>query len=180
MTRIESSILTPKSIEDIFSFLSERKSHLNFIPRMIALDQTSPGDFGRVGATADGMLNYFGLRIPVQYEIIEHQPNEQLAMRGKMGPVNFRDGYMLSRHADGTEIKFWLDLNPTGWAKIFSPFAGLIGKLHAWETLRNLKRELAMWRSSTDEETLAPDAHRPGGSVPGSAGVASPPRSSSQ
>ena len=100
MTRIESSILTPRSIEDIFSFLSERKSHLNFIPRMIALHQTSPGDFGRVGTTADGMLNYFGIRIPVQYEIIEHQKNKHLAMRGKMGPVNFSDGYMLSRHAE--------------------------------------------------------------------------------
>lgn len=152
MTRIESSILVPKSIEDVFSFLNERKSHLNFIPRMIALHQTSQGDFGRVGTTAEGMLNYFGVKIPVQYEIIEHQLNQRLAMKGKMGPVMFKDGYVLTRNTGGTEIKFWLELNPKGWTKVFAPFAGLIGKIHAWETLRNLKKELTVLRSATNEE----------------------------
>ena len=142
MARIESSILIPKSIEDAFSFLNKRESHLNFIPRMIALQQTSPGDFGRVGTTADGMLNYFGVKIPVQYEIIEHEVNRRLAMKGKMGPVHFKDGYVLSAAERGTQINFWLELIPAGWTKLFSPFSKMIGKIHAWETLRNLKREI--------------------------------------
>ena len=142
MARIESSILVPKSVEDAFSFLNKRESHLNFIPRMIELNQTSQGDFGQVGATADGTLNYFGVKIPVRYEIIEHELNRRLAMKGLMGPVSFKDGYVLDSSGHRTQIKFWLELNPMGWAKIFSPLAGLIGKVHAWETLRNLKREI--------------------------------------
>jgi hypothetical protein len=59
-----------------------------------------------------------------------------------MGPVLFKDGYILKKDGDGTEIKFWLDLSPTGWTKLFSPFMGLVGKVHVYETLRNLKREL--------------------------------------
>lgn len=155
MARIESSILVPKSIEDAFSFLNKRESHLHFIPRMIALHQTSQGDFGRVGATADGMLNYFGIRIPVRYEIIEHDLNRMLAMSGKIGPVLFRDGYVLSASEKGTQIQFWLELIPTGWTKLFSPFSKIIGKIHAYETLRNLKRELAQWHSSTKDEIAA-------------------------
>lgn len=142
MTRIESSILVQKSIEEVFAFLSKRESHLNFIPRMTELRQTSPGDFGRVGATAEGMLNYFGIRIPVKYEIIENVPNQRIAMKGAMPYVDFRDGYALRERDHGTEITFWLELSPSGWAKILAPFAGLIGKVHAWETLRNLKREI--------------------------------------
>jgi Polyketide cyclase / dehydrase and lipid transport len=142
MAWIESSILVPKPVEEVFAFLNKRESHLHFIPRMIELKQTSPGDFGRVGATANGLLNYFGLKIPVQYEIIEHEPGNRLAMKGVMGPVQFKDGYILSGAEKGSHIKFWLELNPTGWTKVFSPFAGLIGRVHAWETLRNLKREL--------------------------------------
>jgi hypothetical protein len=122
--------------------LNKRESHLHFIPRMIELKQISPGDFGRVGATADGLLNYFGIKIPVQYEIIEHEPGNRLAMKGIMGPVQFKDGYVLSAAGQGSQIRFWLELNPTGWAKVLSPFAGLIGRVHTWETLRNLKREL--------------------------------------
>jgi hypothetical protein len=142
MARIESSIPVSKSVEAIFSFLNTRESHLKFIPRIEQFNQTSQGAFGQIGTTVSGMLNYFGIRIPVQYEIIEVEPNCRLAMKGQMGPVQFRDGYILSAAEQGSRIKFWLELNLTGWAKVFSPFAGLIGKVHAWETLRNLKREL--------------------------------------
>ena len=142
MARIESSLLVPQSIEAVFAFLSKRESHLSFIPRMMELRQTSPGDFGRVGATAQGLLNYFGIRIPVQYEITQVEHHRKLIMNGQMGPVAFTDGYVVSQNGAGTEIKFWLELKPTGWTKVFAPVAGLIGKVHAWETLRNLKREL--------------------------------------
>jgi len=142
MARIESKIFVSKSVEEIFLFLSKRESHLNFIPRMIELKQTSSGDFANVGTTADGMLNYFGIKIPVQYEIIEHEPINKLAMKGLMGPISFKDGYILSKQDNGTEITFWLELTMTNWTKLFQPFAGLVGKVHAWETLRNLKREI--------------------------------------
>ena len=142
MSRVESTITIPKPTEDIFAFLNERESHLRFIPRMIELKQTSQGDFGRVGTTANGTLNYFGVKIPVQYEIIEHESSRRLTMNGKMGPVLFKDGYVLRAVEKGTEIKFWLELMPTGWTRLFSPFSKLIGKIHAWETLRNLKREI--------------------------------------
>jgi hypothetical protein len=142
MARIESSILVLKPIEDVFSFLNTRESHLKFIPRIKEFNQTSRGGFGQVGTTLAGVLNYFGIRIPVKYEIIEVESNHRLTMKGQMGLVHFKDGYVLSAAEKGSEIKFWLELIPIGWAKVFSPFAGLIGKVHAWETLRNLKREL--------------------------------------
>jgi len=143
MARIESSIFVSKPIEEAFSFLNKRDSHLSFIPRMISLTQTSHGDFAQVGGTADGTLNYFGIKIPVKYEIIENVHNQKLAMKGLMGPVTFKDGYVLKKRDNGTELKFWLEFKLTGWMKIFSLFMGLIGKIHAWETLRNLKREIS-------------------------------------
>ena len=142
MTRIKSSILVPKSVEDTFAFLNTRESHLKFIPRIVEFKQTSAGAFGQVGSTVKGVLRYFGVKIPVDYEIIEHQLNQRLAMQGKMGPVLFKDGYILSSAEKGSQIKFWLELNPTGLTRAFSPFAKLIGKFHAYETLRNLKREI--------------------------------------
>ncbi|HSL44075.1 MAG TPA: SRPBCC family protein [Anaerolineales bacterium] len=143
MARIESSIFVSQPVEEIFSFLNSCESHRKFIPRMTELHQTSPGVFGHVGTRLSGMLNYLGIRIPVQYELIEIESNRRLAMKGQMGPFQFKDGYLLSRNGNRTEIKFWLDLLPTGWVKIFSPFMGLIGRIHAWETMRNLKRELS-------------------------------------
>lgn len=143
MSRIESTLLVQKSVEETFGFLNNPESHRRFIPRCVEFNQTSAGSFGQVGAKVKGLLSYFGIRIPVDYEIIEHQPDQRLAMKGSMGPVRFKDGYILSSEAEGTKILFWLELTMTGLTKLFQPFAGLIGKIHAWETLRNLKREIS-------------------------------------
>ena len=153
MARIESVIQVKKQVEDVFAFMNVAENHARFIPNMVEFKQTSPGAFGRVGATANGLLRYLGIiRIPVAYEIIEHDLNRTLAMKGKMGPVFFKDGYILTPAENGARIKFWLELEPTGWAKLFSPFAKLIGKIHAYETLRNLKKELEIWHPSSNEE----------------------------
>lgn len=157
MSRIESPLLVDKPVEEVFAFLIKPESHRKFIPRCMEFRQTSEGSFGQAGATADGMLNYFGIKIPVKYEIIENVPNQTLAMNGSMGPMAFKDGYVLSGRNGGTEIKFWLELNPKGWAKIFSPFTGLIGKVHAWETLRNLKREIVSQGRQSDARSARND-----------------------
>ena len=144
MARIESTIMVRQAIEEVFAFLNAAENHARFIPNMAEFRQTSPGAFGSVGATAQGLLSYFGLvKIKVKYKIIKYEPRHRLAMKGQMGPIIFKDGYILKRKGNGTEIKFWLDLLPTRWAKLFSPVMGLIGRIHAWETLRNLERELA-------------------------------------
>lgn len=142
MSRIDSRVLVSVSVEEVFAFLSKCESHRRFIPRMMELRQTSPGGFAQAGTMLSGTLNYFGIRIPVRYEIIEVTPDQSLAMNGRMGPIDFTDGYTLRKNGDDTQLRFWLDLRPTGWTRAFSPFMGLIGRIHAWETLRNLKREL--------------------------------------
>lgn len=143
MTRIESKLVVSKSIEETFSFLSTSANHLKIIPRAVAFEQTSAGTFGQPGATATGTIRYFGLNMNVDYEIFEHKANQRLAMKGKLGPLNFKDGYILSSAPNGTQISFWLELTLNGVAKLLAPFAWLVSKVHAYETLRNLKRELA-------------------------------------
>lgn len=143
MARIVSTLFVPRRLEDVFAFLNTPESHAAFIPNMAEFYQSSPGPFGKIGARARGRLSYLGLvKINVDYEIIEYVLDQRLAMDGKMGPVLFKDGYILRESGNGTDIQFWLELMPTGWAKLLSPLMGLIGRIHAWETLKNLKREL--------------------------------------
>jgi hypothetical protein len=142
MARIESSILVSRSVEETFHFLDIPENHASFIPNMLEFTKTSPGPFGQVGATAHGVLRFLGQRVDIPYEIIERNPNHSLAMKGLLGPIAFKDGYILSSNQGGTQILFWLELTMTGLAKIFSPFRGLIGRIHAWETLTNLKKAL--------------------------------------
>lgn len=152
MARIESRITVSRSVEETFAFLDEAENHARFIPNMLKFEKTSPGTFGRVGATARGMLRYLGIaNIEVSYEIIEREPKHSLTMQGKMGSVLFKDGYILDTAENGAQIKFWVELNPTGWTTILRPFARLIGRVHAMETLNNLKRAIEKADYQTSE-----------------------------
>lgn len=142
MTRIESSIEVAQSSERVFAFLNAVENHAKFIPNMAEFRQTSSGAFGQVGATAQGTLNILGVRIKVMYEIIEHETDHRLAMKGVMGPITFKDGYIISPSINGTKVNFWLELTMSGFSRILSPFGGLVGKIHAYETLNNLKKEI--------------------------------------
>jgi hypothetical protein len=142
MKPIESTILVSRSVEDVFNFLSIAENHAKFIPNMIEFNEVSPGQFGPVGSAAQGVLRFWGQKMKVPYEIIESEANQKLAMKGVLGPVSFKDGYVLSRGENGTLIKFWLVLMLSGFGRLMSPFAGLVGQVHARETLTNLKNAL--------------------------------------
>ncbi|HEY2981915.1 MAG TPA: SRPBCC family protein [Anaerolineales bacterium] len=142
MTRLEASVLINKSPEDIFAFFSVPENHAKFIPGMLEFKKTSAGPLGQVGATARGIRRDLGLRWDVLYEITEFQPNDHLGMKGVMGPINFKDGYVLEPQGSSTRVKFWLELTLNGLAKLAQPFIALIGKTHAHETLANLKNQL--------------------------------------
>ena len=142
MTRLEASVLINKSPEDIFAFFSVPENHAKFIPGMLEFKKTSAGPLGQVGATARGVRRDFGKKTEVLYEITEYQPNNQLGMKGVMGPIHFEDGYVLEPQGSSTRVKFWLELTLNGLAKLAQPFVALIGKTHAYETLANLKNQL--------------------------------------
>lgn len=143
MSRFEASLLVNKPFEQVFAFLNAAQNHARFIPNMATLQQTSLGEFGQVGTTLEGTLQYLGvIKVKVSYEIIQVEPHKKLAMQGVIGPIIFRDGYVLDGAGNDTRVTFWLELTLTGITKLAGPLMGFIGKLHAHETLNNLKREL--------------------------------------
>ena len=136
-----------KSVEEVFDFLNRPENHRKFIPNMVEFNQTSPGAFGRTGAKIQGSLGILGRRIGVPYEIVEHVPNHELAMKGRIGPISFRDGYILSPSGTGSQIQFWLELTMAGLARLLNPFVVPIGWIHAHETLANLRKELEKYQA---------------------------------
>ena len=140
--RLEATILINRPAEDIFAFLNVPENHPKFVPGMLEFNKTSPGPLGRVGATIRGVRQFLGRRMELPYEITEYEPGNRLGMKGALGPVSFEDGYILDPIGNSTRVKFWLELTLTGLMKIAKPFVVWQGKIHAGETLANLKSTL--------------------------------------
>ena len=141
-SRLESTILINRPAEDIFAFLNIPENHTKFVPGMLEFRKTSPGPFGQVGASIRGIRTVLGRRMELPYEITEFEPGNRLGMKGQIGPVKFKDGYVLERMGASTRVRFWLEPALTGLMKVTKPFVVLLGKAHANETLTNLKKAL--------------------------------------
>jgi len=140
--RLEATILINRPAEDVFAFLNVPENHPKFVPGMLEFKKTSPGPLGRVGATIRGVRQILGRRMELPYEITEYEPDNRLGMKGAMGPITFEDGYVLDSMGNNTRVRFWLELTLTGLMKLAKPFVVWQGKIHADETLTNLKNAL--------------------------------------
>lgn len=140
--RLEATILIDKPANDVFTFLHHPDNHPKFVPGMLEFKKVSPGPIDRVGISIRGVRKFLGRRMELPYEITEYQPGSCLGMQGAMGPLSFRDGYILEALGPSTRVKFWLEPTLRGLMKLVRPFVALIGRAHAHETLTNLKRAL--------------------------------------
>ncbi|HEX6269379.1 MAG TPA: SRPBCC family protein [Anaerolineales bacterium] len=140
--RLEATILINRPAEDIFAFLNTPENHPKFVPGMIEFKKTSPGPLDQVGATIRGVRQFLGQRMELPYEITEYEPGNRLGMKGAIGPITFEDGYVLDPMGNSTRVKFWLELTLTGLIMLAKPFVVWQGKIHADETLANLKSTL--------------------------------------
>lgn len=140
--RLEATILINRPAEDIFTFLNNPENHPKFVPGMLEFNKTSPGTLEQVGASVQGVRRFLGVRIELPYEITEYQRGTKLGMKGAMGPISFKDGYILESMGSNTRVRFWLEFMLTGVMKVASPLMAIVGKAHAHETLTNLKKAL--------------------------------------
>jgi len=140
--RLESTILINRPVEDIFAFLNNPENHPKFVPGMLEFKKTSPGPFEQVGASVQGVRRFLGQRMELPYEITEFQQGNKLGMKGAMGPIKFKDGYVLESMGPNTRVKFWLEFTLTGLMKFTQPLFAIVGKAHANETLTNLKKAI--------------------------------------
>lgn len=141
-SRLEATILINRTAEDIFTFLNNPENHPKFVPGMLEFNKTSPGPIEQVGTSVQGVRRFLGLRMELPYEITEYQRGTRLGMKGAMGPILFKDGYVLESMGPRTRVKFWLEFMLTGVLKLARPFVAVVGRAHAHETLVNLKKAL--------------------------------------
>jgi hypothetical protein len=138
--RLETDILVHGTPAKVYAFLCVPANHAKFIPGMFEFEQTSPGAFGRRGATARGRRRWLGRLVDLPYEITICDPGRELGMKGVLGPIAFEDGYLLNAQGKDTRVTFWLRFKPAGAVLLVMPLLLAWGKIHAIETLRNVRK----------------------------------------
>jgi uncharacterized membrane protein len=137
MAHAEGSITINRPVKEVFDFILDGRNSTLWRPSVLDV-QLMPGNPLGVGAIFKQGLKGPGGRIDGDYEIVECKPNELIRFQVIAGPARPTGTYLFKSMDDSTQVKFILDFQPKGLAKLMD---GMINKSMKGEveTLSNLK-----------------------------------------
>ncbi len=141
MAHAENSVVVKKPVEEVYEFVADGMNNPRWRPGVLDI-QLHSGTPGTVGAVyKQGMKGPGGRRIDGDYRITAAEPNKELSFVVVTGPARPEGHYYFESGAEGTKLRFVLDFQPRGFAKLMN---GMIQKTMQAEVanLSNLKRIL--------------------------------------
>jgi Predicted integral membrane protein len=137
MAHAEGSITINRPVKEVFDFILDGRNSTLWRPSVLDV-QLMPGNPLGVGAIFKQGLKGPGGRIDGDYEIVECKPNELIRFQVITGPARPTGTYLFKSMDDSTQVKFILDFQPKGLAKLMD---GMINKSMKGEVekLSNLK-----------------------------------------
>ena len=121
MAHAENQTTISRSAEDVYAFLADGLNNPAWRSGVQAVSLKS-GTAGAVGAVYSQTLTGPGGRaIDGDYEITATAPGRHLGFRVVAGPARPAGEYHLSPAPGGTNVRFILDLQPRGLAKLMGP-----------------------------------------------------------
>jgi uncharacterized membrane protein len=113
MIEVEHSIVVPRSVDKVFSFLSNFEQDPHWQSGILEAKQTPQGST-LVGTTIRQVRQFLGRRLDYTGEVIEYEKNKKIWVKSISGPYPFEGGYTLEPVDGGTQVTFLLRVQPSG------------------------------------------------------------------
>jgi uncharacterized protein YndB with AHSA1/START domain len=137
MAVIESSTVIERDIEDVFDYLVDLRSELEWNPGVVSMAKLTDGPVG-IGTRYLAKWKQ-SKRIEVECVAFD-RPHSWAYTNG--GPVSVKFAVTLAPHPTGTRLVARFDARPNGWMRLAFPVFMLIMKRQERENMKNLKRTL--------------------------------------
>ncbi|HEY7983939.1 MAG TPA: SRPBCC family protein [Ktedonobacterales bacterium] len=141
MAHAEHSVVVARPAEVVYAFLLDGANNPLWRPPVLGIARV-PGTPDGVGARyAQQLKGPGGRAIAGDYEITRAQPSTAIAFKVTAGPARPTGEYILQPEGAGTRVRFVLDFQPTGLARVMD---GMIERTMRNEVglLANLKAYL--------------------------------------
>src|SRR6478752_7726968 len=127
---IERSVTVAHPVDRVFAYLSDFTNTTEWDPGTVRTERVS-GD-GGLGTRYHNVSKFLGRETELDYMVIEHVPDERLALRGENATVVAKDtmtfvrtvtgsGAPGDRAGEGTTVTYRADLEFKGLAKLVAP-----------------------------------------------------------
>ncbi|TEU13463.1 MAG: hypothetical protein E3J21_18580 [Anaerolineales bacterium] len=139
MIKIEQSVVINRPIEEVFAFVTDYETHLQWQSGVLEAKITSEGPLG-VGSQYTYMMQLLGRRLETAGEITEHEPPSKHGWKATSGPFPVFQGGFLFEAVDGsTKVTMVTEAEAGGFFKLAEPLALRMTQRQLETSLNNLK-----------------------------------------
>ena len=138
MTKLESSVVINRPLEEVFAFVTDFDNATQWMAELVEGKQTSEGPLG-VGTTLSGVARPMGRRVESTQEVVEYEPNSKYAIKSTSGPVASQDNYTFESVAGGTKLTRVAEAEVSGVFKLAEPLFARMMRRQFETNFANLK-----------------------------------------
>jgi len=118
--RLTRSVVSPRTVEDVFAYLSDFTTTTDWDPGSILTTRIS-GD-GGIGTKYANRSRFNGRETELEYTVIDFVPNARVQLRGENKTVTAVDTITVEATPDGTRVTYDALFTFRGIAAIAAPF----------------------------------------------------------
>jgi uncharacterized membrane protein len=120
MTRVETSVLIDRPLEDVFAFIANVENNPVWQTGMQEAEITSEGPIG-VGSTYSQLAKFLGRPVESTFEIVEYEDNHKIKGRSTSGsfPITFTRTAVST--PEGTKVSALIEGDASGFFRLAEP-----------------------------------------------------------
>jgi len=119
MIRIEETVITPKPLGDVFTYVADFSTTAEWDPGIHSAVRSS-GD-GGVGTRYDLVASFMGRTVPVTYEVLEVAEDERFVIKGENASFVGLDTITFHDRDGATEIVYVAEFTMKGFLRFVEP-----------------------------------------------------------
>jgi uncharacterized membrane protein len=138
MVTVKMNVIINRSIEEVFSFVSDVDKIPLWAGPVTEAKLTSEGPVG-VGSTSTKVQHILGRKMDADYEVTEYEKNRKFSEKTTSGPLDIESRITLEAANGGTKVNVEAEIETGGFFKIAEPVFANVIKRQVNTDFENLK-----------------------------------------
>lgn len=146
MARYQASVETRRSVDEVFSYLSDFSNTSQWDPGIDRAGQQTPGEIG-LGTEFRVVSKTMGQEVPFTYRVVEYDAPRSIRLIGESSKIVSSDRMTFEPLGDGTRVTYEADLSLKGIFKLAEPLLRLGFRRVGDRALEGLRQTLSSPRA---------------------------------
>jgi hypothetical protein len=150
MASYTATLATPRPIQEVFDYLSDFSSTLEWDPGVVEAQRLDDDPVAQ-GSEFRIVTEFLGRRNPLLYRVVEFDPPNVIVFRGANASIVSLDRLVFDRFGSGTRVTYDAQLTLKGPFKLADPLLAVAFKRVGDRALAGLRAELTRQPASVPE-----------------------------